>query len=531
MMKKTIIIIAALLNALLIYSQDLMVAEQIDASNISIDQDKNIIVKGIFIGTFDFDFSHNKVELTSSDDGAYSDHFIASYDSLLNYRWAFSFFGAITGNNVSSQTDSLGNIYISDYAFNQVDFDPSPDTAYLENTLDGYGPFMAKYDNHGNFQWVKPYDCKLIKIIGQHLFGFSNSKMFKYDLEGRVLWEKDLDYCTEPVLLGDRFYTLQHSERYSPGELTVHTIDTAGNMAQFIELARSDNSQFEFGRNNPLAFVNNKMVIMAKYWGDIDMDPGVDSFMIHNAEMESIYHQGEYQLDVPTLKSFVAAYHMDGTLLSVKEYEGSHSYPLTFKNDHQGNVYSIGIFKDSINLGMTESEVVYISADAYASYLAEYDSSFQFISAVKLSESESTFNLNHPLFKYLHFDPSQTIIVGKYENLNLNQNFYFTNDNPRVQIAIYQNFEIPFLGIPENEGFESSFLVYPVPTGDQIIIEFADRVYDCSLNIYNINGQVLLNSQLGEKRNQISLKAFSSGVYFVQIKTPYRTEIRRIIKN
>lgn len=531
MNKKALVLLAAFCTSLAIYAQDLMVAEQIDANNISIDQEKNIIVKGLFNGTFDFDFSTNKAELTSSNAGLDSDHFLASYDSLLNFKWAFNFFGAIIGGNRSMLTDSPGNIYISDFAFDQVDFDPSPGTAFLDNTADGYGPFIAKYDSQGNFIWVKPYECKLIELIGKHFYGFYGSKMIKFDLHGQIIWERQFDSCTEPVLHGDKFYTLRNSGEYTPGELTVITIDTAGNEAIYKELARSENSQFVFNSHNPLFFVNNKMVIGGKYWGDVDMDPGLDSLLIHNTEEHPIYHQGEYQLDVPTYKSFVAVYQMDASLLTVKEYEGNNPDPFIFKNDHKGNVFSIGIFHDSIDLGLVNNEEVYISADAHASYLAEYDSSFRFISAVTLSESERSFNLNHPLFKHLHFDKWQTIIVGKYENLTLKHGYNFTSDKPGVQIAIYQNFELPFLGDTKHDETGISLLIYPVPAKDQIIIELQEMENDCSLKMYNINGQLVLNTFIRDEQHLISLNDFSPGVYFVQVKTPSKTLVKRIIKH
>jgi len=403
-------------------------------------------------------------------------------------------------------------------------------TAYL-NMSDEYGTFVAKYDNQGSFIWVKPHACKLIEIIGQHLYGFFNNSIIKYDLNGQVIWKKDLEYCSEPVLHGDKFFALKASDSNSPGELTVFTIDTDGNTELYKELAKSKNSRFVFKDHNPLFFVNDKMVIGAEYWGDVDMDPGVDSLMIHNNAMHPIYHQGEYQLDIPTFKSFVAVYHMDGTLFTVKEYERNNPDPFIFKQDLQGNVYSIGIFHDSIDLGLTNNEEIYLAADAHASYLAEYDSSFRFISAVKLSESEHSFNLNYPLFKYLHFDKWQTIIVGRYENLHLQHHMNFTLEKPLVHIAVYQNFEIPYLGESRFERSKSLFTIYPVPVTDQITIELSETPQKCSLTVYSVSGQILMNLQLHDKQSHLSMKNLSSGVYFLQLKTPSKTEVQRIIKN
>lgn len=533
MIKKALFILAAFCNMLMINSQELLLSEQINASSISIDQEKNILVIGSLYGTFDFDFSSNKAELTSTDGGAYSDHFIASYDSLLNYRWAFSFFGAISGGNNSILTDENGHIYVSDYAFKGVDFDPSTATAFIENMSEDYGPFIVKYDNLGNFIWVKPHECKLIKVIGQHLYGFHNSRMIKYDTNGQIIWEKDFGNYSEPVLYGDKFFAIKATDEYSPGELAVFTMDTAGNTELYKVLARSENSSFAFGNtnSNPLSFVNDKMVVGARYWGDVDMDPGVDSVMIHNHEMYPIYHQGEYQLDVPALKHFVAVYCLDGTLLEFKEYGRTNPNPLLFKQDHQGNIFSMGIFYDSINLGMTNNEEAYLFADAHASYLAEYDSSFHFISAVKLSETERNFNQNYPLFKELYLDEWRTIIIGRYENLHLNHHMNFTLEEPLNYIAIYKNFKVPHLGESRFERSESLFSIYPVPAGDQITIEPSETVQEYSVILYSVSGQLLMTPSQNDNQNQLSLEGLPSGVYFLQLKTAFKTETKKIIKN
>ncbi len=57
--------------------------------------EKDIIIKGDLWGSFDFDFSEETALLTSSNGGASIDYYIARYDSLLNYKWAFSFYGGI----------------------------------------------------------------------------------------------------------------------------------------------------------------------------------------------------------------------------------------------------------------------------------------------------------------------------------------------------------------------------------------------------------------------------------------------------
>ncbi|RYZ38185.1 MAG: hypothetical protein EOP49_31145 [Sphingobacteriales bacterium] len=98
-------------------------------------------------------------KILSSNGG--KDIMVAKYDRLGALKWAFNI-GSWDLDDVENLTlDHSGNLVITGYFRQTVDFDPSPATANLtSNGQDGgdngFGGdiFVAKYDTSGNFKWA-----------------------------------------------------------------------------------------------------------------------------------------------------------------------------------------------------------------------------------------------------------------------------------------------------------------------------------------------------------------------------------------
>ncbi|WP_374448613.1 SBBP repeat-containing protein, partial [Stella sp.] len=113
---------------------------------IALDGSGNSYVTGYFSGTVDFDGAGSVPPLVA----AYTDHFVAKYDSDGNLLWV--------RNSGSSNSDELGRgiavdgsgkSYVTGYFSGTVDFDPGPGTALLE-TVTGYlKHFLLSYTPTG----------------------------------------------------------------------------------------------------------------------------------------------------------------------------------------------------------------------------------------------------------------------------------------------------------------------------------------------------------------------------------------------
>lgn len=114
------------------------------------DQQGNPYFTGRFKNTVDFDPGIGVANLTSN---GIDDIFVAKYDVNGNYLWAIN----IGGNNFDFShaitIDNQDNVIITGDFNGTVDFDPSPSISNLISS--GVPtPFIAKYDNTGNYLWA-----------------------------------------------------------------------------------------------------------------------------------------------------------------------------------------------------------------------------------------------------------------------------------------------------------------------------------------------------------------------------------------
>jgi len=116
---------------------------------IAVDGLGNSYVTGGFRNTADFDPSPGVANLTSAGG---DDIFVANYNSIGTYQWAFRIGGAGIDQGRDIAVDGFGNIYITGRFWNTVDFDPGPGTANL--TASGMDIYVAKYNSSGAYQWA-----------------------------------------------------------------------------------------------------------------------------------------------------------------------------------------------------------------------------------------------------------------------------------------------------------------------------------------------------------------------------------------
>ncbi len=139
---------------------------------VAVDKMKEIYITGnLGNGVVDFDPSAS----TATVNTAVNPGYIAKYDSLGNYLWAFC-----TGDMYSSSgseaicVDALSNAYITGGFNGTVDFDPSS----ASYTLSGNGAYIAKYDMTGQFQWAFPIKTSLSNSEGRGISVDDSSNVY-----------------------------------------------------------------------------------------------------------------------------------------------------------------------------------------------------------------------------------------------------------------------------------------------------------------------------------------------------------------
>ena len=109
---------------------------------------------------------------------------------------------------------------------------------------------------------------------------------------------------------------------------------------------------------------------------------------------------------------------------------------------------------------------------------------------------------NAPAMAYLDNDTLPELIFGNYSG-GLR---YFKGDT----------YTGPNISIPENK-LLSNFVIYPNPAQDQITIQFDElENEDFTVNIFDLNGRILINSSL-KNGQAISTSNLNSGMYIVQV--------------
>lgn len=132
---------------------------QDDVEDIALDNSGNLVISGYFRGSnVDFDPSAATALLNSNgesggDPGYGGDIFVAKYDNLGNYKWAFNVGGNQIGDNATGiDVDNSDNVLITGYFNSSVDFDPSAATNNL-NSSNGV-IYIAKYNANGQYVWA-----------------------------------------------------------------------------------------------------------------------------------------------------------------------------------------------------------------------------------------------------------------------------------------------------------------------------------------------------------------------------------------
>ncbi|NOQ71479.1 MAG: T9SS type A sorting domain-containing protein [Crocinitomix sp.] len=119
-----------------------------DVSNgISLDNDGDIIITGLYSLTVDFDPSAGESNGTSEGD---YDVFVSKFNNDGDFIWSKQFGGSTYDGGISVTTDASNNVYAGGYFQATVDFDSGADTE--NHTANGAKDiFIQKMDGDGNF--------------------------------------------------------------------------------------------------------------------------------------------------------------------------------------------------------------------------------------------------------------------------------------------------------------------------------------------------------------------------------------------
>lgn len=509
------------------------------ANAVAVDDSANVYVTGKFSGTVDFDPSNSSYQLTSN---GQTDIFVAKYNSLGFLKWAFRIgnYSGDEGNSIA--VDSNGDVVVTGSFQGPADFDPGAGTVQVSPCA--YNDiFIAKYTRNGEFIWAKDiygwgYD------YGYHVETGVNNQVYVcgrftknadfdpsanvaninsnnnssdafiacYSSAGDYLWAKaiggkgsELSFSFElgendDIFIGGYF---NDTCNFNPG-ITDFNIPTKGQNDGFI-------SKFDNAGN----------FIWAKGFGGKG-DDYLNSVSVDNND--NIYVAGRYNDSVYFASSFLEAESsLDGFAASYDKFGnerfalrvGNSSYDnvvAVAANDY-GNFYLTGSYFGTIDFDPSADISNLTSASGEDLYLAKYDTSGDYVSALSVGNSGA----QNPLALYLDSQNNVFIPGSFYTAINLNGN----NINSAGQSDI---FIIKFSDLvnsiwSDKKSDELKINVFPQPAKGSVHIQSNEAGAEIlSVDICDIGGRVIHCQNVNFNNAVLNLKHISKGIYIMQVR-------------
>lgn len=118
---------------------------------ITVDLYGNVYSTGRFVQTVDFDPGAGVYNLTGNSIDAY----ISKLDKNGDFVWAKQIGGRLADLGNGIKTDNVGNVYTTGGFVEKVDFDPGPDSSFIDAGVYNRNGFISKLDTGGNFIWAE----------------------------------------------------------------------------------------------------------------------------------------------------------------------------------------------------------------------------------------------------------------------------------------------------------------------------------------------------------------------------------------
>jgi hypothetical protein len=76
---------------------------------------------------------------------------------------------------------------------------------------------------------------------------------------------------------------------------------------------------------------------------------------------------------------------------------------------------------------------------------------------------------------------------------------------------------------------DSQFSLYPNPATDEITLESNNAISPVNVSIYNSNGLFVYDQVFSDSNFKLKTSSLPTGIYFIKIKTPKNTEVKKLV--
>ena len=261
------------------------------------------------------------------------------------FEWAKQLGGTNSDQSVAISTDASGNIYTTGYFMNTVDFDPGPGVFNL-SSAGGFDIYISKLDAAGNFVWAKKIGAS------------SNDQGLSIatDANGNV-------YATG---------YFQNTVDFNPGigaanlssvgsyDIFILKLDAAGN---FVWAKRLGGSGTDYSYSISTDVLGN-VYTTGHFRNTADFDPGASTFNLTSVGIRDI---------------FICKLDATGNFKWAKQIGGSgFDNGFSVSTDANGNVYSTGTFRDTVDFDPGLGTFNLISTGGSDIYISKLDAAGNF---------------------------------------------------------------------------------------------------------------------------------------------------------
>lgn len=468
------------------------------------------------------------------------DIFVVKYDPDGNVLWAASAAGTGFDNPRSIAVDAAGNAYITG------NFD-SPTLTFGPYTLTntGVGLFLAKYRSDGTVAWAKsaggpavayaastvavdasgnPYVAGYanVSVITFDTISLANTGVFivKYNTDGSALWARTagrgagLGYVAESIAVdasGNAYIEGNYDGTMVFGPFTLLSAGmTDVFLAKYdagggVQWARSaGGANYEYAGSNAVDPSGN--IYITGDFGDPLTIIGHDTLVFKGVD------------DI-----FLAKYDAGGNVLWATSAGDTYmEQALSLTADALGNAYIAGYFNDSsFTIGSTT--LVNARRGYDESFVAKYNPDGNVMWAMSAGgiNTDDATSVAADASGNVHlagFCISPTLTFGS---------FVLTNTNPS---GIYSDLFLAKLDNPDgiNEIVSPATVeLSPNPATDHITIKIPEKA---SLEIFNINGQIMKTITLEIHETYVDIEDFLHGVYILKVRTEKEIVTKKFIK-
>jgi hypothetical protein len=446
----------------------------------------NVYVTGEHAGQTDFDPNAGVATLASP--GSSSNMFVAKYDSNGNYVWANT--AGSSGNTDAGYTialDNQNNVIVGGHFTGTAYFDPQLGAGGSLNAISSLDAFVVKYNNNGNFVWVKgwnPAKCReLTTDASGNIYVFSQFNA-PFDANPGTA-------VTNLTPVGDE-------------DVFLIKLTPSGNLSWAKSLG-SDG----YESAGAIKCVGTNLFICGEYSDTLDMDFGANTNFLYTANNNS--YLAKY--DTAGHFSWAKRFGGDSTQVRFEGLDIAANGDITVVGAYRtyGGITidtnpNAGVYPLSTNATQEAGLVIRLDANANFKNAFEIETTTRVVLYGAVSDANNNVYVAGFYTDSVYMDPSSSNISGisnGYEDILIAQ-YTFTPATNMNEIAP-----------------QSSFSLFPNPAKDNVFIKLDNPNLAIShIKIYNIKGESILNKELNGtiKGNiELALPSLAKGIYTVQM--------------